>query len=151
MNLKDFAEIKYYKKRCVVFLVGDIVFFLILLIFYFVFERDNYMLYIASLTLLTIPIFVYYLYRYFSVKIGMKSYDIYTIKFKEPIANFLSRGRHIAFTFDLIIDGVKMTKKTRSIFSSFFPADLKIDNYKKEVLIAYNKYTDDVVVVGPKY
>lgn len=152
MKYNDFAEVKLYKNSIVYCIIIDALIVLVILIFYSIFNDNKEILYYTLLLILTVPAILYYVYRYYSVKNGIKNYEIYTVNFKVPLNNSLFRSRFIAFAFKITVDGVNVSTRTRYIFSSFSIAGLRtIDYVQKEVLIAYNKNTNDVVVVGPKY
>lgn len=150
MNATEFAEVKLYKKAIIIALIIDLAIVCIILFTYFISKSKSY-LYFILLILFTIPGILYYLYRYCTVKNDIKNYEIYTTTFKEPITSFI-HGRFLSFKFNITVDGILITRKTRAFFSTSSINGLEIVEYvQKEVLIAYNKNTDDVVVVGPKY
>ncbi len=69
----------------------------------------------------------------------------------KKVLRIFSRSRDIAFTFDILINGNPITKKTKYIFSKH--AIFKLDAnkyYLEKVLIAYGKQKDDVIVIGIK-
>lgn len=146
--MKECAEIWICRKMMAIFLF----LYFIMAFFTAIMALEDVNVFFSMLLLFTIvfgSVIAYYLYRMIHIIRNFRNDDFIIAEFREMHKGW---SRNLYFTVNFVYNGEKKEADTRSIFSAsiFDWIYLDFEEYaNKKVLIAYNRISEEIVVVHP--
>ena len=106
---------------------------------------------IMVFSLMFLPFALFALYKYLALFKNLDDYEIYDVRLDRPGTSYWYRG---AIYYTVTIDtkaGYKVSVDTKPLWSGGAFASFHLDDYNnKQIKVAYNEQTDEMMVLGKK-
>jgi len=144
MKCKNLTALYY--RTSLISMLFNLVLFSLICVCFAISQNNNYFYYGVLLTFIVLfPFISYFLYKNIYYQL-IKLTDIQEVRLQNVIHG--RSKKFVGFSITLKVDGLKIKRGTKHIFTTSAGKLCVSDFKEKDVLVGYNKKTDEVVVIG---